>query len=184
MTLGFGLFIHLSATSGTTQIVLFQILAGTGAGIAFTSPLIALQSQISVRDNATATSTFGFIRNLAAAISVVLGGVVFQNGIQSQATELTTVLGAEVAARFSGKNAAANVLVLNTLGTAQKLVVREAYALSLRKMWILYACTSAAGLVASAFIGRIPLSVVHEEATLGLESEERRRLELMELDAR
>ena len=89
MTLGFGLFIHLDATSSPAEVVLFQLIAGLGTGICYSGPLLALQSRIPVQDNGTATSTFGFIRNLATAVSVVIGGVVFQNSMESQKTKLT-----------------------------------------------------------------------------------------------
>ena len=36
------------------------------------------------RDIATATATFGFTRNLGSAISVVVGGVVFNNEMKSK----------------------------------------------------------------------------------------------------
>jgi low affinity Fe/Cu permease len=113
-------------------------------------PLLALQAQISVKDSATATSTFGFIRNLSMAISVVIGGVVFQNGMASQASMLKEQLGQSIAAKLSGKEAAANVLSLNTLDSAQKTVALAAYASSLRMMWILFTSTAGCRLIVSS----------------------------------
>lgn len=44
--------------------------------------------------------------------------------------------------------------LIGTLLDAQRVVVRVAYAQSLRDMWILYTCTAGFGLLGSFFIGR------------------------------
>lgn len=48
MTLGFGLFIDLDVNSSWAKIIMYQIVAGTGVGPNFQSPLIALQSLVPV----------------------------------------------------------------------------------------------------------------------------------------
>lgn len=174
MVLSFGLFIHLDAHSTTVEIVLFQIIAGIGTGFSYSGPLLALQAQIPAKDNATAVSTYGFIRNLSMAISVVIGGVVFQNGMASQASVLKDKLGESIASKLSGKEAAANVLSLNALDEVQKAVARAAYATSLRKMWILFTCTAACGLIVSIFVSKKTLSKVHEESKTGLDTEDKK----------
>lgn len=141
MVLGFGLFIHLDVRSFTVEIILIQILTGVGTGLSYSGPLLALQARTSPEDNATATSTFGFLRNLSTAISVVVGGVVFQNSMESQAPKLRSKLGDEAASRFSGKEAAANVMSIATFTEKHRSLVRAAYASSLRQMWIVFTCT-------------------------------------------
>jgi hypothetical protein len=79
--LGTGLYINLDTDSSLPKIILFQIATGFGTGMLFFPPLIALQANISQVDTASATATFGFIRNLATAASIVVGGVVFQNSM-------------------------------------------------------------------------------------------------------
>lgn len=166
---GFGLFIALGPRASWAQIIAFQIIAGLGAGANIQTPLIALQTLTAARDNATATSTFGFIRGLAFSISVVIGGVVFQNGMEAQHGRLAVLLGADVAGRLSGGNAGANVAVIATLPPALREIARGAFAHALRRMWIMYTCTAAVGFLASWFIGRQELSTVHEEVKTGLQ---------------
>jgi hypothetical protein len=103
----------------------------------YPAPLIALQTGIQARDNATATSTFGFIRQPSTAISVVIGGVVFQNGMESHSNSLKAEVGSIVASLFTGKEAAGNVLLIQGLGEAEKMAVRKVFAASLKQMWIL-----------------------------------------------
>ncbi|KAL8933684.1 MAG: hypothetical protein Q9211_005645, partial [Gyalolechia sp. 1 TL-2023] len=174
MTVGFGLFIHLDAVSPLAQIVGFQVVAGLGSGLLFEPPLIALQAHTSQQNIASATATYGFTLNLATSASVVVGGALFQNGMQHRSSALQHAgLSAELIHRFSGGDAAANVLSIGTIpDPAQKFAVKEAFAWSLRNIWILYTCTSFLGLVASAFVDKRELSKDHEETVTGIKSAE------------
>ncbi|KAF1949097.1 hypothetical protein CC80DRAFT_510851 [Byssothecium circinans] len=177
MTAGFGSFIDLKPNSSWAKIIIFQIIAGLGVGPNFQSPLIALQSLVPKRDIATATATFGFIRNLGSAISVVVGSVVFQNEMASKQRLLASSLGPETASAFGGGSAGANVGLLQSLPESEKAVARQAFSDSLSTMWIMYVCFSAVGLGVSGLITRNVLSERHEETRTGLEEEGKRRVE-------
>ncbi|KAI9805945.1 MAG: hypothetical protein M1825_000559 [Sarcosagium campestre] len=171
MTLGFGLFVSLSPSTPLGVIVAFEIVAGLGIGTNFQSPLIALQSLVSSGDTATATATFGFIRNIATSMSIAIGGVVFQNGMARRERTLLDALGPENGSKLSGVEAGANVMLVASLPEGQRLVARKAYSESLKTMWILYVSVSAVGMVASAFIGKQTLSKEHVETRTGLGNE-------------
>jgi hypothetical protein len=175
MTLGFGLFIDLDVNTTWVKIVFFQIVAGLGVGPNFQAPLIALQTLVSAKDNASGTSAFIFTRNLASSISVVLGGVVFQNCIELRSAQLSEELGPVIAAQLSGVHAASNAMVVQSLESAQRDVARIAFSESLRMLWVLYASVAVMGMVASGFIGRQTLCKEHEEPITGLEDEEAKR---------
>lgn len=168
MSVGFGMFIHLDAHSSSTETTLLQIIAGMGTGLSYTGPLLSLQAQVDSKDNATATSTWGFIRNLAQAISVVIGGVLFQNGMEAQSSTLRSQLGDSLAAKLSGKEAAANVMALPGLDLRMKEIASNAYASALKRMWILFACTAVASLTASLFLERKVLRRDHQVVEIGL----------------
>ena len=127
MTLGIGLFINLDAHSSWAKIVLYQMVAGLGTGPLFQAPLLALQSMVAPGDIATATATFGFTRNLATSISVVVGGVIFQNGMKTQLPKLVRELGPKAGQALGGGSAGANVMLVNTLPPAQREVARQAF---------------------------------------------------------
>jgi hypothetical protein len=173
MTLGFGLLTDLNATSTLREIIPFQIVAGIGSGVLFEPPLIALQTLVSQEDTATATATFGFIRNVGLSLSIVIGGVVFQNGMSLRAPELrASGLPSNITDQLSGGAAAANVMVIRTLqNPAQKLVVKEAYAWSMRNMWILFSSVGVCGILATAFISKQVLGREHTETKTGLKKE-------------
>ncbi|KAI1484647.1 major facilitator superfamily domain-containing protein [Biscogniauxia mediterranea] len=170
LTLGFGLFIMLGAKVNWAKLIIFEIIAGIGVGPNFQSPLIALQSGLQGRDIASATGTFMFIRQLATSISVVVGGVVFQNGMEKQYSYLLAELGPELAGQLTGGSAAANVELVASLQGQQGDIARAAYWNSLRTMWIMYAAFAGAGLLISPLVGQKKLSKEHTEHKTGLHS--------------
>ncbi|KAF2723309.1 MFS general substrate transporter [Polychaeton citri CBS 116435] len=171
LTAGYGLFINLDASSGWAKIILYQVVAGLGTGPLFQSPLIALQAHINPRDIATATSTFGLIRQLATSTSVVLGQVVFQNSMNKKSAILQQELGPQLAGALSGANAGANVELIAHLPPEQRSAARTQFALALQPMWIMYVCVSAFGLIVSAFIQKKVLTKEHAETKTGLDAE-------------
>ncbi|PNS20303.1 hypothetical protein CAC42_5753 [Sphaceloma murrayae] len=177
MTLGTGLFINLTADSSLAKIVLYQLVAGFGIGPLFQSPLIALQSRIKPRDIATATATFGFVRQLATSISVVIGGVVYQNEMRRKSALLVDALGPETGNLLSGAGAGANTQLVTRLPEPGRGVAQSAFADSLSVMWILYTVLSGVGLLVVPLIGTKELSGKHEETKTGLEAEKEKAAE-------
>lgn len=178
MTLGFGLFIDLPNRKGSwDKLIIYQIIAGLGVGPNFQAPLIALQSLIEPRDIASATATFGFVRNLATSISVVIGGVIFQNGMSKHARELQAALGPQVGSALGGGSAGASTNIVQSLPPTQRNVATSAYTASLRTMWYFYVAIAVLGICCSAAIGRNKLSKQHQIQKQGLAEQERLRAE-------
>ena len=170
-TIGEGLLIKLNVDSSLPSIIIFQLIAGFGAGLLFQPPLIALQAMTSQKDIATATGTLSFIRSLSTSLAAVIGGVIFQNGMDIQGPRLRAAgLSSQSLRDLSGRSAAANVgNVISMLSDPmQKLVVKEAFAWSLRNIWILCTCLIFCGLLFSLFIEKTALSEEHVETKTGL----------------
>jgi hypothetical protein len=177
MTLGNGLYILFSAHTPVSQIVGFQIVTGLGQGMLFEAPLIAIQALVSQDDTATATSTFGFIRNISTALAVVCCGVIFQNSMDTRVAKLSLPpinLSPNITDALTGGHAAANVMIIKDIhDAAQKLAVKEAFAWSMRNMWIFTTCIAAVAIVASAFIRKAVLSTHHVETKTGLKEKDK-----------
>jgi hypothetical protein len=105
-----------------------------GTGLLFTPSLLAMQAHVKQEDTATATSTMGFVRNLSACLSVIIGGTVLQNGMAGRSQEfLEAGLSRNLTMALTGDNAAANVnLVREITDQTKQMVVREVFAASLR----------------------------------------------------
>lgn len=178
LTLGFGLFIDLGARANWAKIILYQIISGIGIGPLFQAPLIALHALVKPHDRATATATFGFMRNMGTSISVVIGGVVFQNQMEKRIVNLvaTGMLSAANAARLGGSSAGASVGIVGGLPSTERTAVRVAFTGSLQPLWILYTAFAALALLIGALITKQTLNTQHETVETGLEAEERARI--------
>lgn len=175
MTIGSSLYTTLNATSTQAPIVGFQVIAGLGTGLLFTPPLLSLQAHVKPEDTATATSTMGFVRNIATCLSVIIGGTVFQNAMAGRSHEfLDAGLSPNLTMALSGDNAAANVVLIKDIADkGTQMVVREAFASSLRYIWITCACMIGTAALCSSMIKGKTLSDVHVEMRTGVRDEKR-----------
>ncbi|KAH8596637.1 major facilitator superfamily-domain-containing protein [Bisporella sp. PMI_857] len=180
LALGMGLLINLGPTANWAKIICYQVVAGIGVGPNFQSPLLAIQSRIAPSDIATATGTFGFIRNLSTSISVVIGSVVFQNEMNKKRGRLIAALGPEAASRLSGGAAGSNIEFADQLPPEQRAVARTAFNESLQRMWIVYVAFAGLGILVSLFVRRNVLSREHQVTKTGLQAEEARRMAIKE----
>ncbi|KAK5713710.1 hypothetical protein LTR17_017553 [Elasticomyces elasticus] len=168
--IGTGLYVSIGVETTIAKLVGFMLIGGSGAGLLFEAPVIAIQNTVSQADTATATATVGLLRNIFTAVSIVLGGVVIQNSMSSQ-TDLLRASGLNetLIEAFSGGQAAANVELIGTIQDQMaRNVVKTAFASSLRNMWIMYTCIAAFGLVAAMFIKQTHLSMEHTETKTGI----------------
>lgn len=151
LTLGAGLFIDLEFEKNIAKLFAFEILAGVGVGLNIEAPVLAAQASTTVRDTAAVVATMGFLRSIATAVSVVVGGVIFQNAMRSENSGLVDQLGPSLAAQFDGGNASTNIEGIGALPGDQKIVVRQAYFHALRTVWIMVSKISC-----RARLGRLP----------------------------
>jgi hypothetical protein len=165
MTLGTGLYIQLQTHTAIATIISFQIIGGIGVACLFQAPMMAVQNTVSQADTAGATATLGFFRNLAASFSIVLGGVAFQNSMASRHSTLAAAgIGESVLNILTSSQAAANLQVVKTIGNgAQRLAIKDAFAWSIRNMFVMYTGVTAVALVASVAVKQYHMSKEHME---------------------
>lgn len=173
ITLGTGLYLLFDANTSIGTIIGVEIIGGVGSGLLFEPPLIAIQQGVDQDDVGTATSTQSFIRSLALSLSVIVGGIVFQQSMDLRRSSLAQAgLPASTLEALSGKNAGANVMLGKTLPPAQALAVKDAFTWSIRNMFIMFTAFGALGMVASLFVVKKKLSKEHRETITGLKNRE------------
>jgi hypothetical protein len=120
------------------------------------------------------------MRNIGVSLSIVIGGVIFQNGMRLQRPTLQAHgLPADLVDDLSGPDAATNINLISTIANqAQKLAVRQAFAWSLRNLWITCTCMAALGLLAAALVTKTELSKEHTETKTGLRDQKDRAMAL------
>ncbi|KAJ5555126.1 Major facilitator superfamily domain general substrate transporter [Penicillium sp. DV-2018c] len=180
MTLGFGLFIDLKPYASWPRIIIFQLIAGLGIGPNFQAPLVAFQANIRPSDMATATATFGFVRQLATSISIVLGTVVYQNIMSQQSDKLLAAVGPRTTATLTHSFAGSSKDLVESLSPSQRNVVLGAYTFALNRMWIFYTVVGGVGLILALFVRRRELTTQHTVQKTGLAEQERARQERLD----
>jgi hypothetical protein len=171
MALGTGLYIKMDRETSLGTIIAFQIVGGIGTAMLFQTPVLAIQNSVSrAADTASATATLGLARNIATSFSIVLGGVVFSDGMDRRRSMLAAAgLDHGILDRLSGDSAAANVDVVKVLSDeVQKIAVREAFAWSVRNMFIFYTGIAGIAVLAGVFIEQKEMKREHVETKTGV----------------
>ncbi|CEL04001.1 hypothetical protein ASPCAL05135 [Aspergillus calidoustus] len=171
MALGTGLYIKMDRETSLGTIIAFQIVGGIGTAMLFQTPVLAIQNSVSrAADTASATATLGLARNIATSFSIVLGGVVFSDGMDRRRSMLAAAgLDHGILDRLSGDSAAANVDVVKVLSDeVQKIAVRDAFAWSVRNMFIFYTGIAGVAVLAGVFIEQKEMKREHVETKTGV----------------
>jgi len=176
LTLALGLFISFGTERDWPRIIIFQILVAAGVGANMQTLIICIQALVPQEDVGVATSTLAFIRQLALAISVVIGSVIYQGVLAlHKGSLLAADIPSELVDVIAGGGSVSSSAAIASLTAAQQNAYRVAAADALSKIWIFYTAASGAGLIASFGIRRKELSNVHEETVTGLKAEEAKR---------
>lgn len=137
MTLGIGLLIDIGVDADWVKLSIYQIIGGSGFGMNLEGPLLAVQAAVPARDIGSATAAMSFVRTISTAISIVVGGVVFQNEMNKKRAILEAGLGTEVARLLDGASAAANIEVVKALPDLEQGIARQAFYEATRSMWMM-----------------------------------------------
>jgi predicted MFS family arabinose efflux permease len=172
ITLGNGLYIKFWTDTPLAEIIGIEVIGGAGVAFLFQSPMLAIHSTVKQADVASATASLGFLNNLATSLSVVIGGVVFQNSMTANRPTLAAAgLDDRVLDALAGDKAAANVNIVQTLADAtQRRAVQDAFAGSVRNIFIMYTSIAAVTVLASVFIKQNQMSTEHTETRTGIEN--------------
>jgi hypothetical protein len=141
LTLGTGLFMDLKFEASLVRLFAFEIIAGIGVGMNIEPPLLAAQAATPVRDTAAVVATMSFLRSIANAVSIVVGGVIFQGQMDAAYPGLVAQVGEQSGSHFRGNKAVASVDFISSLPEKDQSIVRLAYFNSLKKMWTMVSLT-------------------------------------------
>jgi hypothetical protein len=179
LTLAMGLFTTFPGYQSWARIILFEIIVGIAAGPPMQALVMAIQVLLPQQDVAVGTSTLGFVRQMATAISVVICQVIFQSVLAGHANDLLAAgIPAHLVTTLTGGSSIGAADMGDALPDNQRLIYQSVVADSMSKMWIF--CTAAAGIgfLASFGIRRVALSDEHVETKTGLRTDEEKRVEL------
>lgn len=153
---GMGLMIMLDERSHMAEKVMYTLIAALGLGSLFQTPLIALQAAMPLKDMATTTATFGFIRTLGGALGIAVGQVIFSSVLVKKVgkiPDLPPFLSTTDPAKLSQS--------VHLLGSIEdpnmKALVLNAYTRSISTVWIVMTPIVGAGFIMVLFVRKYTL---------------------------
>ncbi|KAI0341662.1 MFS general substrate transporter [Trametopsis cervina] len=149
IVLGYGLMIQLDEKSNVAEKVLYLLVAALGIGCLFQTPLIGLQAAMPLRDMATSTATFGFIRTLGGTVGISIGQAILSGFLRQKVAAIPGLGGLDTSA--AGLNEI--VRQINTLpDQATRDALLHAYTSSINKIWLINTPILGVGLILVLFL--------------------------------
>ena len=159
-TLGSGLLILLDPQTTIPGWVFLNVTVAIGTGMLFPAMGLAIQAAGRPQDAGHSAAFYSFIRVFGQSLGVAIGGVVFQNQIKQKL--LSYPLLAPMAGQYS-KDATALVSVIKSMAEGtEKTQLIQAYADSLKTIWVVMCALSGVAMVANIFIQGYSLDQEHK----------------------
>lgn len=150
---GMGLMYMLDGTSSQAEKVIFPLVAAAGLGCLFQVPLIGIQAAMPIKDMATSTSTFGFIRTLGGTVGISIGQAIFASTIGKKIAKIPNV-----SLDTSPGGLSESVRRLKHIpDPIQRAAVIDAYARSISTIWLVMTPIIGASFVMVLFVRKYSL---------------------------
>ncbi|KAK1236015.1 hypothetical protein PQX77_000784, partial [Marasmius sp. AFHP31] len=152
-TLGYGLMTMLDGYSSLAEQLVLPLVAALGIGALFQTPLIGLQAAMPLKDMATSTGAFGFIRTLGGTVGIAIGQAIWSSTLKNKLSKVQNV-----PIDTSSANLSQSVRQLKNIADATvRGEVIQAYAKSISTIWIVATPVIGVGFLMSLFIRRYTL---------------------------
>ncbi|KAF8163478.1 MFS amino acid permease [Crassisporium funariophilum] len=154
-TTGMGLMIMLDGTSTTPEKVLYPLVAAIGLGCLFQTPLIGLQAAMPIKDMATSTATFGFIRTLGATVGISIGQAIYSSTLRKKISKIPNL---PLSFDTSPAGLTQSVGRLKHIADpVERASIIEAYTRSISTIWLVMTPILGASLIMVLFIRKYTL---------------------------
>lgn len=166
-TTGAGLLYLLQPHTSVARWVFLNLPIGLGTGMLFPAMALSIQAACEPGFNGHASAFYSFLRGVGQSVGVAVSGVIFQNAFRRKLADLPAF--AALADEYS-RDATVVVGVIKAMpegGDRSDLI--QAYADSLRVIWVSLLAFAAAGMLLSATIRGYTLNQEHitQQALVG-----------------
>lgn len=148
MTLGWGLMIMLDNTSTIAEQEIYPLVAALGIGCLFQTPLVAVQAAMPIKDMATSTGAFVFLRTIGGTIGITIGETILSSVLQQK---LRGIQGLTIDTSAAALNDSVRQISSISNPTVRNEVM-HAYSRSISTIWLVNTPLSAFGLFLVLFI--------------------------------
>ncbi|KAK0205831.1 iron permease [Desarmillaria ectypa] len=149
---GMGLLGSTSSTTAVGTVIGFEIIAGAGFGVVFSSLYFPVLAPLPISSNAHALAFFSFVRVFAQIWGITIGGTILQN-------QLVKKLPQQLLTQFSLQTDVVFDVIPLLKELEEPLLgeVRAAFASSIQLIWQVMAGISGLGLLISLFMRHMDL---------------------------
>jgi hypothetical protein len=148
MSLGWGLMITLDDNSNTAKKVIYPFIAAIGIGCLVQTPLIALQAAMPLKDMATTTGAFGFLRTMGGTVGISVGQAIYSSILKRKINQIPNLSGIDT----SPSALAENVRTLKLLPQPERGQIIHAFSKSISAIWIFNTPVVGVGFIMVLFI--------------------------------
>ncbi|KIJ68901.1 hypothetical protein HYDPIDRAFT_79646 [Hydnomerulius pinastri MD-312] len=136
MTLGWGLMIMLDENSNNAEKEVFPLIATLGIGCLFQIPLIALQAAMPLKDMATASSGFMFLRTVGGAVGISVGEAIISSVLPKKLAVIPNIASLGFSSSAAALNDSVSKVHLIPDITLRNAVL-NAWSKSIATIWIM-----------------------------------------------
>ena len=154
-TLGVGILYLMDVNTTTVQWVFMNLVLGIGSGFNYVALGVMLQAATAEEDMTSAVSLFTVFRPLGQALGVAIGGVIFQNQMKTKLDAIPSL--AAMSDEYASNGAALAQIIKAMPPSPNKTLLVQAYADSLKIIWIVLCALSGFALLTSIPIKAISL---------------------------
>ncbi|KAL4068102.1 MFS general substrate transporter [Scleroderma citrinum] len=151
MVLGWGLMIQLDYNSNNAEKELYPLVAALGVGSLFQVPIIALQAAMPLKDMATASGAYLFLRTVGGAVGIAVGEAIISSLLPKK---LATISG--ISSYIQDTSAAALTDSVSKLHLIPDVDIRNAilhaYSRSISAIWIMSTPLAGVALILTLFL--------------------------------
>ncbi|KAF8121969.1 MFS general substrate transporter [Boletus edulis] len=151
MTLGVGLMIMLDYTSSLAEQEIFPLIAALGIGCLFQVPLIALQAAMPLKDMATASSGFVFIRTVGGSVGIAVGEAIIASVLPQKLKSIPNIASLGLGTSVADLNASIGKIHLISDITLRNAVL-HAWSQAIDTIWIMSTPATGFALLLTLFL--------------------------------
>lgn len=166
-TAGAGLLWLLQPRTSVAQWIFINLPVGVGTGMLFPAMALSIQAACEPGFNGQASAFYSFLRGVGQSLGVAISGVIFQNVFRRKLQALPAF--AALADEYSREATVVVSIIKGMPAGADRAELVQAYADSLRVIWISLLAFAAAAMFLSAGIKGYTLDQEHitEQGLLG-----------------
>jgi hypothetical protein len=146
-TIGLGLLCLMKVHTSVPAWIFLTLIPGLGLGTLFSALNFAVQASATNKNLAIAVAMFTFFRAFGQAISVAIGGVIFQNRLRANLLGYPTL--ARMATHYSQDAAGLVTIIKDMPDGIDKANLKEAYSDNLRIIWVFLCAVSGVAMLLS-----------------------------------